>query len=103
MIEPINPNEVYKIKFSLFPDYVVKAINELIVQCWDGKKARIKQAEIVTKIISLSLGNITEKEIIEKKFLDVEELFQEYGWNVKYYKPGYNETEPAYFVFEKRR
>ena len=103
MIEPINPSEVYKIKFSLYPDYVVEAFNELIVKHWDGKAARINQSEIITRMIYLSAGNVTKRNIIESKFLDVEELFREYGWNVNYSKPGYNETEPAYFVFEKRR
>ena len=47
-----------------------------------------------------SVGVIT-RVLFENHYLDVEELYRQEGWLVTHDKPGYDETYPATFTFER--
>jgi len=99
-IKPIKPDEIGKIKVENLPEIVIISFNELITERFHGGSATFKQDEVVDRIISKE-PNLTQKEIFDKHYLDVENMYREIGWKVKYNKPAYNETYPATFTFEK--
>ena len=100
MVKPISPNEVKHV----IPDLIIEAVNKLIQEKWDGKRAVIKQCEILDRIVNTNQDSpnyLTRGEIFEKHFLDFENLYRAEGWNVDYDKPAYCETYEPYFTFTK--
>ena len=107
-VKPIKPEEVKPVKPE-FPDFVIEAFNELIQKKWDEDKGRskIEQEEAIEKIIEKSSKDgkcgIKRHEIFDKYYLDVENLYRENGWDVKYFKQPYYETkEDHFFIFRKK-
>ena len=96
MVQPISPENV---KEALLPDEVIEVFNELIQEHWNGHNARIlqsKAADIISKRMKLS-----QYDIYERRYLDIEQVYRDAGWKVKYDKPGYNETYEATFTFSR--
>ena len=109
MVEPIRPEEI-KVQKVEFHDFVIEAFNELIQEKWNEAKkcAVVKQEEIVIKILEKSVSDKNNAEVIERNeifknhWLDVEDTYRAYGWDVKYFKKPYYETnKDSYFVFTK--
>ncbi len=101
MIKPIRPEEVtYNI-----PDFVIKAVNFLIQEKWNGEEAIIKQDEIMGLISSNDPDDDkpSRREIYDRHWLDFEDLYREAGWFVMFDKPAYNENYDAYFQFKKQK
>ena len=101
-IKPISPNEVDSKR--IIPDEVIQVFNDLIVEKWDGDSAVIKQDEAIERIESstaVSSHPLMRKELFQKRYLDIETLFIQAGWKIKYDKPAYNESFDAYWVFKK--
>lgn len=114
MIKPIKPDDVGVLAQDLIPDFVIQAVNELIVLNWTGNSAKILQKEI------LSLARkYQEKQFQEKReknhihgdytlpkfdwhWLNIESLYESTGWKVKYDKPGYCEIYEPTFEFRKK-
>ena len=98
MVEPISPNDVKKV----IPDFVIEAVNQLIKEKWDGKKAIILQDDIMNIISSNDPDDDkpSRNEIFNKGWLDFEDLYREKGWYVMYDKPAYNEFYKAKFIFK---
>lgn len=99
MIKPISPNEVTKAKAKLVPDEVLEVFNELIAINFDGHSSRVEQ-DAVASLVAMKM-NIRRDAVFAQKYLDVEDIYREAGWEVYYDKPGYNETYGAYFRFTK--
>lgn len=102
MTKPITPQEVDKVKSKGIPAYVIEIINKLIAQNWDGKRAIVKQEDIVLAILE---KNKIDKEfkrqyIFDNDYLEFESLYESVGWKVTYDKPGYNESYSATFTFK---
>ena len=98
-IKPLKPNEVKDRKESEIPDYVIEAVNNLIVKNYREAGFTIKQKDIITEIISLSSPKITSEEIFKNDYLEFENIFRKNGWSVSYDKPGYSESYDAFFKF----
>jgi len=97
-VRPIKPSEVAKGKKAVFPDEVLEAFNELITKNFWGGSATIKQEDVVRLMVKKGL---TPKAIDENHWLDVEEVYEDAGWDVEYDKPGYNESYAATFKFSR--
>jgi hypothetical protein len=52
-------------------------------------------------MIASNLG-ITEQRVFDRHLLDVEEVFEDVGWDVDYDKPGYNESYQPTFTFTEK-
>ena len=98
---PIAPDEIGKYKSTYFPEEVYKAFNELIVKNFSGDQATVYQDDVVEYIMKL-MPHLSREQVFEKKYLDVEQVYRNEGWNVSYSKPGYNETGKSYFIFQKK-
>lgn len=99
MAKPITPKEVFVGKVKRIPEYVIKAVNELLVEKADQKVIKIGQDEIVSRIISTN-PQLDRNGIFERKEMDFESNYKEVGWDVLYNKPHYNDTERPYFIFK---
>jgi len=98
-VKPITPDEI---NLPLIPSEVIDVFNRLICRNYRTfrKEAVIKQIEVLNEI-KLALGIEKTDIIFDNEWLDVEDIFSEVGWIVKYEKPAYNEDFDAYFVFKK--
>lgn len=103
LTEPLTPKLAKQAKLNGLPTFVIEAFNECIVRGLDSGKATIRQDEVIRKIIANSNGAYSKQTIFDNKWLDVEDLFRAYGWNVVYDRPGYNETYEPLFIFSEKQ
>jgi hypothetical protein len=99
-LKPITPREARAGRLISIPDGVVKVVNALIVEKFDGKRAVVRQDDILAAIESEH--GYSRETVIAKRWLDFEDLFEQAGWKVTYDSPAYNETGPSLFRFEPR-
>ena len=101
-VKPITPDEVIPLKNKLIPDLVIEAWNEIIAEKYTSSGyANIKQGDIVTRIQTRM--DCARQTVFDKHWLDVEDIYEEAGWDVKYDKPGWDETYEANFTFKRKR
>ncbi|KKS30630.1 MAG: hypothetical protein UV60_C0006G0041 [Parcubacteria group bacterium GW2011_GWA2_43_11] len=94
----ISPQEVVKNREESIPDTVFEVFNSLITEKFDGYSAIIHQNVVVKRLVE---SGFNEREIYNRHWLDVEDIYRKKGWEVKYDKPGYCEDYSAYFKFSK--
>lgn len=102
-VKPIRPDEIGEHKARIFPDFVLKAFNDLLAENFSHGSAKILQKNAIQRI--LQYGNMTQEErgqIFDNGWLNVEEIYRDAGWKVKYDKPGYCESYDAFFEFSKK-
>lgn len=98
---PVTPQEAVIKKQQELPDEVINAFNELIVENLHHGRANIKQCDAVSRICSAM--NVDKEVVFAKRWLDVEGLFEKFGWGVVFDKPGWNESYEANFTFTIKR
>jgi hypothetical protein len=102
-VKPIKPSEVQGKKNETIPDVVIDAFNRLIIEGLNasGTSSTVRQDEAVA-LIKKSDPKLTNSVLVDKGWLDIEDLYRRAGWEVSYDKPGYNESYPATFKFSKK-
>jgi hypothetical protein len=98
-VPPIRPDEVRSRVAHAIPEAVFESFNDLIALHWDGRRATVKQNEVVDLITKRTSAG--RQEIFDRHWLDVEEAYRSAGWKVEYDKPAYCETYEAFFVFSR--
>lgn len=97
---PIKPSEIKKIA----PEAVYDCFNFLIAQQLTGNNdtATVLQSDVVKMLVE---KGFSEKEIIDKRMLDIEDEYRKAGWEVEYDKPAFNEDHPypPRFKFRSRK
>jgi hypothetical protein len=108
-VKPLSASTITEQKLSSIPDEIIESVNALILNRWTGLKAQIMQKEIVEEYVRLkkNVGDERESqdirdEIFKKHWLDIEEIYRQEGWDVKYDRPGFDENYEAFFVFTKK-
>lgn len=98
MIEPISPLQVESKKETLLPDFVTEAFNVLIAKNFSSNSSTFKKCDVVELIIKTSPEPITSKIVYDNKWLNVEGIYRNKGWSVKYDSSDYTESwfEPTY-------
>jgi hypothetical protein len=99
-VQPISPEEADEGKMTMFPDAVIEAFNELISTHLVHGTATVFQDEVLALIAKKGLK---KNEVFAKGWLDIEDLYGQFGWNVTYDKPGYNESYQPSFTFTKAK
>jgi hypothetical protein len=94
MTLPIKPEDVVPLRSKNIPDWVIEAVNRLIVAKWKGDQAIVYQEEIVKQY--LGDGDF------DYHWLNFEDIFREAGWKVVYDKPHYSESYKAHFTFMRK-
>ena len=97
MSKPITPAEAQVRKIAEIPEFVFTAINTLIIQNLSGKRAVIRQCDVLDEIAKHS--DIPHSTIFKQNYLDFEPAYREAGWNVVYNEPGYSETYEPNWTF----
>lgn len=102
-MKPITPTEVKENLHETVPAFVIEVFNALLLRHFRNGVARITASEVVAEIV-LQKPELTKKEIYDRKWLDVEDIFAEVGWKVEYHKPAYCEQHfDPHFVFKAKR
>lgn len=85
----LSPSEVFeaakKRKAENIPDFVIHAVNMLLIENYIGGKLFVKQDIVIDAVLKYSPG-LTRDEIFDKKMLDFEEIFNQNGWVVTHHK-----------------
>lgn len=102
IVKPITPEEMTKTKEDFIPDEVIEIFNELISEKWNGRESFFRQKDVVSKITK-KLKLKDTKQMNDERWLDVEGIYRQLGWIVKYESPCYGDSnfEP-YFKFSKK-
>jgi hypothetical protein len=98
-IKPIRPEEVRGEREIEIPEPVIDTFNALIRQNFRRGRDTIISAEDV-------VGVLVEKgfdrgEILDKKWLDVEDIYGDFGWDVAYESPDHSGL--GHFTFTPSR
>lgn len=102
MVKVISPAEAKKLKRERIPSFVIESFNELLISNYNPNGTVIAQEEVMIEIMNRSPDDISEREILDNGWLDVEPLFREKGWKVEYDKPGLGENYKARFIFTSK-
>ena len=99
---PITPIQASKKAAVNFPNEIVNAVNNLIAEKFSGRESiTVKQKDIMKEARRLGL-NISDKEIFDKGYLNIEPAYRKAGWVVGYEKPSYGDSDfDAYFKTKK--
>ncbi|MBP5456776.1 MAG: hypothetical protein J6Y37_09765 [Paludibacteraceae bacterium] len=100
-VRPISPDEVKHV----VPDFIITAVNKLIMEKWDGEKAKILQDEILAIVASNGEVDDTRPSchsVLERHWLDFEDIYEDAGWHVDYDAPDYCDDYSPYFLFTKK-
>ena len=91
MIKPITPGDVIKVKNDSIPDNVIEAFNEEIISNWNGHESIVYQVHVVNRIVNkmFSIEGFNRADIFDRRWLDIEYIFRDEGWNVTFDKDDY--------------
>ena len=99
MIKPITPQDIASYKEETFPPEVFKAWNELIASEFNGSSATIFLSRAKSHLQAyLSIHDIR----YDQKYLDIEDVYRNFGWNVSYVNAAYNDAFESYYEFEPK-
>lgn len=96
MSKPKRPEDVGAAKADYIPAVVFDAFNAEIAERYSGRSATVMQEAVVARLVA---AGFKRSEIFGNGWLNVEEAYREAGWEVRYEKPGYNESGPTLFEF----
>ena len=84
-VKPITPQEIPNIRKAMIPDEVIEAANELIVHNWNGtgRCSHFKLKELVALVLE-KMPDMTDVQLYDGKLLDIEDVFADSGWTVRY-------------------
>jgi hypothetical protein len=101
-VKPFSPSDAKKAKLNNIPKEVIESFNELLAEKIDNYGfATLKQNEVIKRIQSKL--SISSRDIFDKNYLDIEDIYRAEGWKVEYEKGAYYETFEPYFTFSKQK
>lgn len=104
-VMPISREEALKIRQESrngIPDIVFEVVNDLLLtKPRKNNRIIITQDEILNKLTGdEGCDRFRRQAMLDKGWLDFEDIYREVGWRVTYDKPAYNENYKPYFIFE---
>lgn len=111
MSRPITPAEARQQKLNSIPEFVIEAVNKLIVKKMspNSKSVTLLQEDIIEQIEiegermqAWKSGGFNRNRVFEEHWLDFEDIFRQAGWDVEYDKPAYCESYEPNFKFRVR-
>lgn len=98
-IKAISKEEaLQKVKERVFPDYIMQAFNECIVEAKIKKSDNVLKDDVINRILELN-PEMKRQTLIDEHLLDVEDAYRQAGWKVEYCNPSRGENFGAYFSF----
>lgn len=98
-MKPISPNDD-RLGAGRIPDAIIALFNQLIIEKWNGKEAFIPQDVIIRKIMKVEICE-NRQSIFDKGWMDIEPIFEEAGWKVKYNKQCIGDNFESHYIFTK--
>lgn len=102
VVKPFTPADAQKCKSTWLPNEVIETVNELLAKNYREGTITIKQKDIEEQVL-LKMPHLSSKDLYDRNYMDIEETFRSHGWDVRYDKPGYNESYSAFFEFTPKR
>jgi hypothetical protein len=101
-VKPIDPRRAVEEKLKSLPEEVIASFNELIAEKLTDDEAVVRQDEVIKRMREKGLK---ERDIYDKGWLDVEGIYEQAGWKVRYDRPVYygGENFEPYYTFNKGR
>lgn len=97
MTNPITPEELASEKAKYFPDAVIECFNRAIALNFNGTSSTVVAKNVRDEIAEAL--NIDKSEVSRRRYLDVEPIYRDAGFDVKYVRPDYTESFDSYFLF----
>lgn len=101
-MNPIKPSDISEYKKKNAPAEVIEAWNKVIERNFKANRYSQFTLDELVDEISSATGE-SRRSMLDKGWLDLEEIYIEAGWQVKFDKPGYNEFYAANFTFTAPR
>lgn len=100
-IEPITFDEVAHINEPVHEE-IIDTVNQLIKQNFNYvlKESTVKIKDIFSNLKEKNF-HYSATEILERGWLDIERLYENAGWYVRYYSPSHNDVFEPYFYFSQ--
>lgn len=95
----ISPEEAKLRHGGSIPEKLLEAVNKFLAEHAHKRHINLLQKELVEELKKVG---ISEREALDKGWLDFEDLYRSKGWKVTYDKPGFNESYDARWVFESK-
>ena len=94
----ITPQQAKQKKPTVIPDEIIKVFDELIVQNYVKGKSTVYLRDALKA--AANRMKVGEQEILNNRWMDVEEAYSAAGWKVTYESPRYaDENFNPYFTF----
>ncbi len=100
VIRPITPDQADR-RRGRIPDAVIKVVNKMIEEAWDGERAVLQQSKVVIEICRETCES--RDKIFERRWLYLEELYRSAGWEVEYDKPSTHDSYDPTFTFRRAK
>lgn len=101
-MEPIKPSDISEYKKNNAPEKVIEAWNTVIARNFRANRySQFTLDELVDEIYYAT--GASRRSMLDKGWLDLEEIYIAAGWKVEFDKPGYNESYAANFTFTAPR
>lgn len=84
-VTPIRPDQASELRRNSLPDSVIECWNNLIAQNLVGSVAKVLQDDAISAICAKT--GVTRADVFKNRWLDIESVYEYYGWNVEYDKP----------------
>lgn len=102
-IKPITPEEARNEAKSNIPEFVIIGVNNAIKSHYHKSGFTIKQKDILAEIMKVAPDDMTNNEIFENHWMDFEDLYKNFGWNISYDSPGYRESYDEKYEFKPKK
>lgn len=99
---PFTPHDAANARLESMPACVINAFNYLLARYYFAGKAHITEEMAIDEIIAFSNNRLASPEVRKRRYLDVEDIYREYGWEVEYKRPSYDESFKAHYIFKRK-
>jgi hypothetical protein len=96
-VQPITKQQVCQSKQTSMPPEVIEAFNELIIKNINSDGIAIVKCNEVEDLIIAKL--FIESKDFDYKWLDIEPIFENFGWKVRYNSPSFANSHESNFKF----
>lgn len=98
MNKAMTPNEVLNKKNTSIPDFVIDAVNTLLIKKITSQQAKITLKEVEEGVVK-NYRSVDLKVCFENNYFDFEEIYRDKGWIVTFDKSGHNESYDSFYTF----
>lgn len=107
-MKPISPQEANDYFQKNIPSFVIDAVNSLISSKFTPSKSSfiLLHSEVKNKILSqMDLYNTqyNAQMIWDDGFMDIEDSYRKYGWDVSYVKKSIGDTFESHYQFKPQK